>query len=54
MFRSYDHLQAEIYILQINININININFHCIYLHLKIAVRPKHVADNLKKTVNNY
>jgi flavoprotein len=38
MFRSYDHLQAEIYTSEIN----------------KMVVRPKHVADNLNKIVNNY
>jgi hypothetical protein len=28
--------------------------FRCIYFHLKVVVRPKHVADNLNKIVNNY
>jgi hypothetical protein len=41
MFRSYDDL---------------HVNFRCtsIYFRLKMAVRPKHVADNLNKIVNNY
>jgi hypothetical protein len=26
----------------------------CIYFHLKMVVRPKHVADNLNKIVNSY
>jgi hypothetical protein len=30
------------------------INFRCIYFHMKMVVRPKHVADNLNKIVNNY
>jgi hypothetical protein len=39
MFRSYDHLQAEIYTSEIN---------------MKMVVQPKHVADNLSKIVINY
>jgi hypothetical protein len=31
-----------------------HVNFRCMYFHLKMAVRPKHVADNLNKIVNNY
>jgi hypothetical protein len=45
MFRSYDHLQAEIYTSEINVNVN---------FRLKMVVRPKYVADNLNKIVNNY
>jgi hypothetical protein len=29
------------------------VNFRCIYFHLKMVVRPKHVADNFNKLVNN-
>jgi hypothetical protein len=31
-----------------------HVNLRCVYFHLKVVVRPKHVADNLNKTVNNY
>jgi hypothetical protein len=31
-----------------------HVNFQCIYFLLKMVVRPKHVADNLNKIVNNY
>jgi hypothetical protein len=31
-----------------------HVNFRCKYFHLKMVVRPKHVADNLNKIVNNY
>jgi hypothetical protein len=31
-----------------------HVNFRCIYFHLKMVVRPKHVADNFNKTVKNY
>jgi hypothetical protein len=41
MFRSYDHLQVEIHIGKF------------IYFRLKMVVRPKHVADNFNKIVNN-
>jgi hypothetical protein len=44
MFRSYDHLQAEIYTLEINVLI----------FTLKMVVRPKHVEDDLNKIVKNY
>jgi hypothetical protein len=30
------------------------VNFLCIYFNLKMVIRPKHVADNLNKIVNNY
>jgi hypothetical protein len=30
------------------------VNFRCIYFHLKMIVRPKHVLDDLNKIVNNY
>jgi hypothetical protein len=39
MFRSYYYLHRKI---------------RCIYFHLKMLVRPKHVANNLNKIVNNY
>jgi hypothetical protein len=42
MFRSYDHLHAEIYTSHINMT------------GLKMVVRPKYVADNLNKIVNSY
>jgi hypothetical protein len=42
MFRSYDHLQVELYTSEINM------------IGLKMVVRPKHVTDNLNKIVNNY
>jgi hypothetical protein len=45
MFRSYDHLQAEIYTVML---------ISDVYAHLKMVVRPKRVADNLNKIVNNY
>jgi hypothetical protein len=56
MFRSYVHLQVEIYVVGRSTRIpNIlkkkregsvsnRVNFHCIYFHLKGVVRPKHVA----------
>jgi methionine synthase II (cobalamin-independent) len=28
-----------------------HVNFQCIYFHMKMVVRPKHVADNLNKIV---
>jgi hypothetical protein len=31
-----------------------HVNFRCIYFHLKMVVRPKHVADNFSKIVSNY
>jgi uncharacterized protein YktA (UPF0223 family) len=31
-----------------------HVNFLCTYFRLKMVVRPKHVADNLNKIVNNY
>jgi hypothetical protein len=49
MFRSYDHLQAEIYTSEINMTY---VNFRCIYFHLKMVVRAKYVADNLNKIIN--
>jgi hypothetical protein len=51
MLWSFDHLQVEIYTTSIYIQINI---IQCIYYRLKMVVWPKHVAVNLKKTVNNY
>jgi hypothetical protein len=33
---------------------NYPLNFRCIYFRVKMVVRPKHVADNLNKIVNNY
>jgi hypothetical protein len=33
---------------------NSHVNFRCIYFHLKMVVRPKHIADSLNKIVNNY
>jgi hypothetical protein len=38
ILRSYDHLQVEIYTRKFNL----------------MAIRPKHVADNVNKIVNNY
>jgi hypothetical protein len=29
--------------------INVNVNLRCIYFHLKMVVRKKHVANNLNK-----
>jgi hypothetical protein len=39
-----------------NIYIGIYVKFRYIYIYfrVKMAVRPKHVADNLNKIVNNY
>jgi hypothetical protein len=69
MFRSYDHLHAEIYTSEIK---TLNLKSSSIpglqaaglqdhattpsqwYFVLKMVVRPKHVADNLNKIVNNY
>jgi hypothetical protein len=31
-----------------------HVNFRCIYFRLKMGFQPKHTADNLNKTVNNY
>jgi hypothetical protein len=28
-----------------------HVNFQCIYFHLKMVVRPKHVVDNLNEIV---
>jgi hypothetical protein len=53
MFWPYNHLQVEIYALEINM-FNININFQCTYFRMKMVVRPKHVADNLNKIVKDY
>jgi hypothetical protein len=56
-FRSYDHLQAEIYTCTSNINTTENrsvfsrIDFLCIYFHRKMVVRPKHVAAKFNKIV---
>jgi hypothetical protein len=53
MFRSYGHLQMGIYTSKMLI-IYIYIHFRCTYFHMKMVVRPKHVADNLNNIVNNY
>jgi hypothetical protein len=60
MFRSYDHLHAEIYTYEINITLTLEvkltfeINFQCVFFRLKMVVRPKHVVNNLNKIANNY
>jgi hypothetical protein len=41
MFRLYDNLQVEIYTSEI-------------YFRQRMIIRPKHVADDLNKIVNNY
>jgi hypothetical protein len=51
MFRSYDNLHEEIY-TDVYIVCVYNV-YRCIYFRLKMVVRPKHVADNLNRTVNN-
>jgi hypothetical protein len=51
MFRLYDHLPAEMYTSEINM-VRL-FNFRCLYFRLRMVARPKHVADNLNKIVNN-
>jgi hypothetical protein len=66
MFRSYDHLQTNIFATRRNYsadNLNKTVNnyyvmlshanFRRIYSRMKMVVRPKQVADNLNKIVNN-
>jgi hypothetical protein len=48
MFRSYDHLQAEIYTAEINTTDNRSA------ARCPMVVRPKHVAAKLNKIVKNY
>jgi hypothetical protein len=52
MFLSYDHLQVEIYTSEMNMTGQLMLMY--IYSHLKMVVRPKHVADNLNKIENSY
>jgi hypothetical protein len=57
MLQSYYHLQVEIYTSEINItglSRSAPAAMYNIYFRLKAVDRPKHVAANLNKIINNY
>jgi hypothetical protein len=37
-------LQVEIYTMEVNSTVVSGVNFHCIYFHVKMVLRLKHVA----------